>query len=224
MEKDRIDELLTSLNDIKRSIRDTRSEKTSDKFHEHQIYYERRLKNVSVELLYDLSKIQRALDNHKYYLLDYRVQFDHFESIDDTTYELRGSITDYTSMMTWYLYDSKQHITDIKQRFSYKAIDVAIIDFKTPSYIIETKKAEKRLKQLGLIKNYYTTELNSLVCKYRKSLVDPKTFDELPFKYDNLMEFLKNLVENNFDDDFRSVANKFIRTNPQAIEKLKLNL
>lgn len=224
MEKDRIDSLLETLHDIKRLKREAYSQESSDGFHVLLIECERRLKSVSVELLYDLSRIQRSLENHKYYLLDYRVEFDHFESIDDTTYELRGSVTDYTSMMTWYLYDSKQHITDIKQRFSYKAIDVAIIDFKTPSYIIETKKAEKRLKQLGLIKNYYTTELNSLVCKYRKSLVDPKTFDELPFKYDNLMEFLKNLVENNFDDDFKSVANKFIRTNPQAIEKLKLNL
>ena len=224
MEKNRIDELLTSLNDLKRLQRDTHSEKSSDKFHELQIDCERRLKNISVGLLYDLSKIQLALDYHKYYLLDYRVEFDHLESIDDTTYELKGSITDYTSMMTWYLCESKQHITDIKKRFLYKAVDVAIIDFKTPSYIIETKKAEKRLKQLGLIKNYYTTELNSFICKYRKSLVDPKTFDDLPFNYDNLMEFLKNLVENNFEDDFKSVANKFIRSNPQVIEQLRLNL
>lgn len=224
MKKDRIDELLTSLNDLKRLKRDTHSEKSRDKFHELQIDCERRLKNVSVELLYDLSRIQRALDHHKDYLLDYRVEFDHFESIDDTTYELRGSITDYTSMMTWYLCDSKQHISDIKKRFIYNAVDIAIIDFKTPSYIIETKKAEKRLKQLGLIKSNYSTELNSLVWKYRKSLVDPITFDDLPFNYHNLMEFLNNLVENNFDDDFKSVANRFIRTNPQVIEQLRLNL
>ena len=223
MKRERIHEILKNLREVKELERKALTEKSSDLYYTLRIDYERSLKRASVELLFELSLIQSELTD-KINLLDYRVGFEYFDTMDDTTYELRGSITDYTKIMLSYLRSNKTHVSEIKNNLFLNANDVAIIDFKTPSYIIQTKKAEKRLKEIGLIKNHYTTELNSLVCKYRKSLVDPKTFDDLPFKYDNLMEFLKNLVENNFDDDFKSVANKFIRSNPQVIEQLRLNL
>jgi hypothetical protein len=223
---DDLNELIKKLRDAKHQ----RNNKFSVAINQLVHSYEQSLRKEFYWLLNDLSYIKRELDSehdiNETELYDFRVNILNVDYID-SQWQPNGIKTDYKSVVCGFLTNKETHLTllrkQILERGYFNINDAAIKNFQKPSYIIELKKAEKTIKSLGLIKNYKSTELNHLISKYRDSRLD-QTGEQLPFNYNDLIIFLKNLVQEKFEETVSLESKKYVKNNQKVIESLKIVL
>jgi len=219
---DDLNELIKKLRDAKHQ----RNNKFSVEINQLVHTYERSLRKEFFDLLNKVSIIKRELDSEydisETDLYDFRVNL-----IDDdylnSNGEPNGRKTDYKKVVCGFLTNKETQLKLLRKKVlekgDFNINDAAIKNFQEPSYIIELKKAEKIIKSLGLIKNDKSTELNHLIYKYRASMLDQNR-DELPFNFDDLILFLKNLVQLKFEETVSLESKKYVKNNQKVIESI----
>ena len=227
MNEQDLNELIKNL----RNAKHQRKNKFSDGINQLVHTYERNLRKEFFDLLNAVSAIKRELDSEydisETDLYDFRINFNYYDFYNLSSYEPNGIDTDFKSVVCGFLTDKETHLKLLRKKVLEKGYfninDVAIKNFQEPSYNLELKKAEKTIKSLGLIKNEKSTELNHLVSKYRDSRLD-QTGEQLPFNYDDLILFLKNLVQLKFEETVSLESKKYVKNNQKVIESLKIVL
>ena len=222
MSEQELYELLKKLREAKQK----REEKFSDAINQLVHTYESSLRKEFFDLLNQVSTIKRELDSEydieKTDLYDYRVNLIDVDYFNISGWEPNGIKTDFKSVVCGFLTDQETHLTKIRKqvvdRGYFNINDSIIKNFQKPSYIIELSKAEKISKLLGLIKNNKSTELNHLINKYRDSRLDEG------FNYNDLINFIKNLIDMKFEESIENESTMFFKNNPKIIESLRTNL
>lgn len=217
------------LSELIRNLKDARNKrkfKFSVEINQLVHSYESNLRREFFDSLNVVSTIKRALDSENDIsetdLHDYRINILNSDYFHIPQWEPNGIKTDYKNVVCGYLTDKETQLSLLRKEVLDKGYfninDAAIKCFDKPSYIIELKKAERIIKSLGLIKNNKSTELNHLIYKYRCSRLDER------FDFRDLINFLKNLVEMNFEQSIQKESKEFTGNNPKIIETLKTNL
>lgn len=224
-------ELLKQLKEAKRQRNEpTRSEQLEIARNQLVHSYELTVRKKFYELLGTLSLIKRELDSeydiNETEFYDFRVNILNVDYVN-SYWEPNGTKTDYKKVVCGYLTNKETHLAllrkQILERGYFNINDAEIKNFQKPSYIIELKKAEKAIKSLELIKDNKSTELNHLIYKYRESRLDANG-DELPFGYDELIYFLKNLAQSKFEETIEKESSRFYMNNQKVIASLKIAL
>ena len=227
--KERIEELLTELHNLQRNYKQARTEKLSDSLNISIRYKKIELREQSLSLVNLLARVQTQLSkgdatrlHSSIPLLDYTCNFNLEDQISAEGFILGDDRTDYTQVVTWFLYGGEEHISQTKDRIKcseyFTVKDVRIDDYAKPSYIAQMKQAEKKVKELCLFdQKGYTTELNRL--SHRYSCIYG---EENQFSYIVLIEFLKDLLNGNYREEILKETKDLVRKHPHIIEKLRL--
>jgi hypothetical protein len=223
--KTEIDNSIESLRDLKRKFAEAKSDQSKDVI--NRLINEKKadLRWISYNLLYDLGRIQSELDDFKIEVIDYTTTFDIQESVNHVTYELTGSTTSSEEIMVYYVTRCDrsylENLSTIRKRvqrgYYFNLKDVVINDFKKPSYLIESKIAERKLKKLGLVKNNQITELMLLIRKIYCSLEEQQGFKDL-------IKILYSISTGEYNGDFKKEVIQFYSKNQNVILNLKTTL
>jgi len=192
---------------------------------------EETLRKKFYELLGTLSEIKIELDSEydisETDLYDFRIPLYNSDYFNVSSWMPNGTKTDYKNVVCAFITNKETDLKTLRKNVLdsgyFNINDAMIKDFQKPSYIIELKKAEKTINSLELIKDNKSTELNNLIYKYRESRLDTNG-DELPFGYDELIYFLKNLAQSKFEEKIEKESLRFYMNNQKVIASLKIAL
>jgi hypothetical protein len=220
-----IDHSIEALQDLKRKLAEAKSDELREAIYQSIVEIERNLRWTSYNLLYELGRIQCELGDLRIEMIDYSTTFDIHESVNHVTYELKGSANSSEEIMIFYIIRcDRSYIEDlstirkrVQSAYYFNLRDVVIDDFKKPSYLIESKIAEGKLRKLGLVKNNQITKLMLLVRKIYCSQVELNGFK-------GVISLLKSISSGDYDGDYKKEVIQFCSNNEDVVKKLQTTL
>jgi hypothetical protein len=223
--KTEVDHSIETLQDLKRKLAEAKSDQTKGVINSLINEKKADLRWLSYNLLYQLGRIQCELGDLKIEMIDYSTTFDIHESVNHVTYELKGSANGSEEIMMFYITRSdRSYIEDlstirkrVQSAYYFNLKDVVINDFKKPSYLIESKIAESKLKKLELVKNNQITELMLLVRKIYCSQEELNGFK-------GVISLLKSISRGDYDGDYKKEVIQFCSKNEVVIRNLQTTL
>jgi hypothetical protein len=228
MLEDRINELMSELEDLSRKSEEAKSEKSSDIRYYALNSKKRQIREQSWTLLHLLARVQSTLnvddESSSIPLVDYSCNFEWMDHISDEGLVRGNKTTDYKEVVIWFLSGNKEHISRTKDRIKcggyFTVLDVLIQDYKKPSYIAQMNKAEKRVKELCLFdKQGYSTDLNRLLNSYSCMYHDKNGYNG--FHYEDMIQFLRDLLNGIYREEVLKETKDLVRKHPKIIEQLR---